>query len=55
MSGIFQVVGLCGNFNGNQKDDFTTPQGGPAASRATTFADSWKVRPFSQNWKYRYT
>jgi len=38
------VVGLCGNFNGNQKDDFTTPQGGPPASRPTVFADSWKVK-----------
>ncbi|WAQ93438.1 MUC5A-like protein [Mya arenaria] len=38
-----QVVGLCGNFNGNQKDDFSTPQGGPSASKATSFADSWKV------------
>ncbi|WAR09830.1 MUC5B-like protein [Mya arenaria] len=37
-----QVVGLCGNFNGNQKDDFSTPQGGPSASKATSFADSWK-------------
>ncbi|KAL4222951.1 Mucin-5B [Mactra antiquata] len=46
-----QVEGLCGNFDGNQKNDFTTPQGGPAASRATTFADSWKVHAFCGNSK----
>ncbi|XP_021374155.1 SCO-spondin-like [Mizuhopecten yessoensis] len=39
-----KVVGLCGNFNGDQLDDFTMPQGGPPAVKVTTFADSWKVR-----------
>jgi len=37
---------LCGNFNGDQQDDFTMPQGGPPAVNPTTFADSWKVRQF---------
>ncbi|XP_052248669.1 mucin-5AC-like isoform X9 [Dreissena polymorpha] len=46
-----QVVGLCGNFNGNQKDDFTTPQGGPPATRPTAFADSWKVHAHCGNSK----
>ncbi|WAR09836.1 SSPO-like protein [Mya arenaria] len=46
-----QVVGLCGNFNGNQRDDFSTPQGGPPASKATTFADSWKLHGYCANSK----
>ncbi|KAK7483904.1 hypothetical protein BaRGS_00024788, partial [Batillaria attramentaria] len=41
-----QVQGLCGNFNGDQKDDFTTPQGGPPAVRATAFGDSWKMHAY---------
>ncbi|KAK3611483.1 hypothetical protein CHS0354_039095 [Potamilus streckersoni] len=41
-----QVMGLCGNFNGDQKDDFSMPQGGIPAVKATTFADSWKVHSY---------
>ncbi|XP_048245056.1 mucin-19-like isoform X7 [Haliotis rufescens] len=41
-----KVVGLCGNFNGDQKDDFQMPQGGPPAVKATTFGDSWKVHDY---------
>ena len=39
---FLQVFGLCGDFDGNQRNDFTTPQGGPTAI-PTNFADSWKV------------
>ncbi|XP_067648949.1 mucin-5AC-like [Haliotis asinina] len=41
-----KVAGLCGNFNGDQKDDFQMPQGGPPAVKATTFGDSWKVHDY---------
>lgn len=40
-----QVEGLCGNFDGDQGNDFSTPQGGPPAVQVTTFADSWQVNP----------
>ncbi len=36
------VCGLCGNFNGNGKDDFTT-QGHLPTSNLLEFVDSWKV------------
>ncbi|XP_016384066.1 mucin-2-like [Sinocyclocheilus rhinocerous] len=36
------VCGLCGNFNGNGKDDFTT-QGSLQTTDIMEFADSWKV------------
>uniref|UniRef100_A0A8C2HZ65 VWFD domain-containing protein n=1 Tax=Cyprinus carpio TaxID=7962 RepID=A0A8C2HZ65_CYPCA len=36
------VCGLCGNFNGNGKDDFTT-QGNLQTTDIMEFADSWKV------------
>ncbi|XP_073687673.1 mucin-2-like [Garra rufa] len=36
------VWGLCGNFNGNGKDDFTT-QGSLQTTDVKEFADSWKV------------
>ncbi|XP_077987316.1 uncharacterized protein LOC144441921 [Glandiceps talaboti] len=37
------VEGLCGNFNGNQGDDFVMQNGGPPAGNAIDFSDSWKV------------
>uniref|UniRef100_A0A3P9H1N3 Fc fragment of IgG binding protein n=1 Tax=Oryzias latipes TaxID=8090 RepID=A0A3P9H1N3_ORYLA len=37
-----KTCGLCGNFNGNPKDDFTTPFG-TQASGAVAFGSSWKV------------
>ncbi|XP_078600776.1 uncharacterized protein LOC144875877 isoform X3 [Branchiostoma floridae x Branchiostoma japonicum] len=40
------IEGLCGNFNGNQMDDFTTPMGGPPVTMANTFGDSWKVHDY---------
>lgn len=37
-----KTCGLCGNFNGNPSDDFTTPSGAPATG-AAAFGGSWKV------------
>lgn len=37
-----KTCGLCGNFNGNPKDDFTTPSGTQAGG-AVAFGGSWKV------------
>lgn len=37
-----KTCGLCGNFNGNAKDDFATPSGSQAAG-AVAFGASWKV------------
>uniref|UniRef100_A0A8C4T5G8 IgGFc-binding protein-like n=1 Tax=Erpetoichthys calabaricus TaxID=27687 RepID=A0A8C4T5G8_ERPCA len=37
-----KVCGLCGNFNGNPNDDFTTPSG-TLAPNAIDFSSSWKV------------
>ncbi|KAG7469170.1 hypothetical protein MATL_G00126120 [Megalops atlanticus] len=44
VSGDFagKVCGMCGNFNGNPKDDFATP-GGTQAPNAVDFGRSWKV------------
>ncbi|ROL54623.1 Mucin-2 [Anabarilius grahami] len=36
------ICGLCGNFNGNGKDDFTT-QGNLPTTDVLEFVDSWKV------------
>lgn len=36
-----KTCGLCGNFNGNPNDDFTTPSGTQAG--AVAFGSSWKV------------
>ncbi|XP_070558483.1 von Willebrand factor-like [Ptychodera flava] len=37
------VEGLCGNFNSNQMDDFIMSLGGPPATNAIEFSDSWKL------------
>ncbi|KAK2910366.1 hypothetical protein Q8A73_008081 [Channa argus] len=37
-----KTCGLCGNFNGNPSDDFTTPSG-TQADGAVAFGSSWKV------------
>lgn len=37
-----KTCGLCGNFNGNPSDDFTTPSGAQAGG-ALAFGRSWKV------------
>ncbi|XP_026150201.1 uncharacterized protein LOC113122825 [Mastacembelus armatus] len=39
---VGKTCGLCGNFNGNPKDDFTTPSG-TQADGLVAFASSWKV------------
>ncbi|KAK6166495.1 hypothetical protein SNE40_023168 [Patella caerulea] len=41
-----KVTGLCGNFNGNPKDDFKGKLGGPTLSSAITFGDQWKVHDY---------
>ncbi|XP_052092501.1 mucin-5AC-like [Mytilus californianus] len=41
-----KVEGLCGNFDADQKNDFTMPQGGPPAIKANKFGDSWKVHDY---------
>lgn len=41
---IFQVVGLCGNYNSDMRDDFQTPTGGIPESSALLFVDSWKMK-----------
>lgn len=37
-----QVCGLCGNFNGDRRDEFQLPDG-TSTSNVTTFGASWKV------------
>ncbi|ETE64581.1 IgGFc-binding protein, partial [Ophiophagus hannah] len=37
-----QVCGLCGNFNGERRDEFQLPDG-TSTSNVTTFGASWKV------------
>ena len=41
---IGKTCGLCGNFNDNQDDDFTTPELDVVVS-PETFGDSWKLTP----------
>lgn len=40
---IFFLLGLCGNFNSVQADDFITVSGSPEAT-AVDFANGWKSR-----------
>ncbi|CAG9784021.1 unnamed protein product [Diatraea saccharalis] len=41
-----QVKGLCGNYNGDTRDDFQTPAGGGLTeSSPIVFADAWKLKP----------
>ncbi|XP_070575061.1 mucin-5AC-like [Ptychodera flava] len=47
-----KVEGLCGNFNGDQMDDFTTPAGGPPAVTPLQFGDSWKVHDYCPDSAY---
>ncbi|XP_022121224.2 hemocytin [Pieris rapae] len=40
-----RVKGLCGNYNGDTRDDFQTPSGGGLAETSPLlFADSWKLK-----------
>lgn len=43
-----KTCGLCGNFNDNPSDDFTTPSG-TQANGAVAFASSWKVAGLVKN------
>lgn len=38
-----KVCGLCGNFNGNKRDDFKNP-GGADVKNVNSFGTSWKVK-----------
>lgn len=38
-----KVKGLCGNYNGDQLDDFQTPAGGISEVSPKLFGDSWKL------------
>ena len=40
---LLQVVGLCGNYNGDEADDFTPSYGGMPVTSPIEFGDSWKV------------
>lgn len=42
------VKGLCGTFNGNQKDDFLTPEGDVEQDPAA-FANKWKTKEVCDN------
>ena len=37
------LSGLCGNSNGDDRDDFVGPLGGPSEKLANVFADRWKL------------
>lgn len=43
-----KTCGLCGNFNGNLKDDFATPSG-TQANGPVAFGTSWKVKGMGTN------
>ncbi|KAG1664959.1 SCO-spondin [Nymphon striatum] len=45
------VQGLCGNYDGDQSNDFMGPMGGFALPLASTFADEWKSFPYCPNAK----
>ena len=39
-----KLCGLCGDYNGNSKDDFRTPSGN-LVDKATEFGNSWNTDP----------
>jgi len=43
---LFQLKGLCGNYNDNQLDDFQTPSGGLSEVSARLFGDSWRLQSY---------
>ena len=40
-----KTCGLCGNYNDDQNDDFTSPSGSLEVS-PTSFGDTWRIKPF---------
>ncbi|KAK8764281.1 hypothetical protein V5799_033110 [Amblyomma americanum] len=44
-----RVKGLCGNFDGDQTNDFQTPSGGVAEADARVFGDAWKLQDACRN------
>ena len=38
-----KVAGLCGNYNGDDSDDFIPSYGGMPVTSPVEFGDSWKV------------
>ncbi|XP_072142254.1 mucin-5AC-like [Dermacentor andersoni] len=44
-----RVKGLCGNFDGDQANDFQTPSGGVAEGDARVFGDAWKLQEACRN------
>ena len=47
---VGQLQGLCGNYNGNPNDDFTTRQN-QLTNNANIFGDSWKISNTCPNTK----
>ncbi|XP_063867870.1 uncharacterized protein LOC135104399 [Scylla paramamosain] len=41
-----KVRGLCGNFNGDDQDDFQTPAGGSSEVSVKIFGDSWRLQNY---------
>ncbi|XP_031420651.2 von Willebrand factor, partial [Clupea harengus] len=49
-----KTCGLCGNYNGNQGDDFLTP-GGLVEGRVEGFGNAWKTHPECDNLHHQHT
>ncbi|KAK7066927.1 Mucin-5B [Halocaridina rubra] len=41
-----KVRGLCGNYNGDEQDDFLTPSGGSSEVSVRIFGDSWRLQNY---------
>lgn len=41
-----KVKGLCGNYNGNELDDFESPSGGISEVSPVIFGDSWRLHSY---------
>ncbi|KAK3857259.1 hypothetical protein Pcinc_036476, partial [Petrolisthes cinctipes] len=41
-----KVRGLCGNYNGDEQDDFQTPSGGSSEVSVRIFGDSWRLQNY---------
>ncbi|XP_071530009.1 uncharacterized protein [Panulirus ornatus] len=41
-----KVRGLCGNYNGDEQDDFQTPSGGSSEVSVKIFGDSWRLQNY---------